>query len=58
MKKMIKIKLFFNYLDFDEQLDLNYEVSALRKSIDIAIKTSEEQKNPKLLVEVKYWKKN
>ena len=46
------------FLGFDEQLDLNYEVSTLRKSIDVAIKLSEEETTSTALIEVKYWKKN
>jgi len=57
VKNKVVIQLL-KFLDFDEQLDLNYEVSALRKSIDIEIKLSEKNITPKALVEVKFWKKD
>ncbi len=49
---------FLKFLDYDEQMDINYEESSLRKSIDITIRVSEDDNTPKALIEVKYWKKD
>ncbi len=57
VKNKVVVQLL-KFLGFDEQLDLDYEVSTLRKAIDVAIKIDKDDKKPKALVEVKYWKKD
>lgn len=57
VKNKIIVKIL-NFLGFDEQRDLDFEKSSLRGSIDIAIKLSEKENKPKVLIEVKYWKKD
>lgn len=57
VKNKIVIQLV-KFLDFDEQLDVNYEESKLRKSIDVTLRLSKEDKTPKALIEVKFWKKD
>ncbi len=57
VKNKIVLQLL-KFLDFDEQLDINYEESKLRKCIDVTLRVSEEDKTPKALIEVKYWKKD
>lgn len=57
VKNKIVIQLI-KFLGFDEQLDVNYEVSKQRRSIDVTLKVSEELKIPNALIEVKYWKKD
>jgi hypothetical protein len=57
VKNKIVLQLV-KFLDFDEQLDVNYEESKLRKSIDVTLRLSKEDKTPKALIEVKFWKKD
>ena len=57
VKNKIVIQLV-KFLDFDEQLDVNYEESKLRKSIDVTLRLSKEDKTPITLIEVKFWKKD
>ena len=57
VKNKIVIQLI-KFLGFDEQLDVNYEVSKQRRSIDVTLNVSEESKIPNALIEVKYWKKD
>ncbi|OLS19075.1 MAG: Type IIS restriction enzyme Eco57I [Candidatus Heimdallarchaeota archaeon LC_3] len=57
----VKIKIvlpLLEFLNFDIAQDLNFEESAFKGSIDIAIRTSRELKTPNVLLEAKYWKKD